>query len=314
MAIFRHSFRTLNNLKDPIDLAPDEMTVAQNVDLHNDGATISLRPGRVSSLAGTPHSLWATEDESQAYFCEDSVLKRFWPDGTATTLTTLSTDALVEFEEVNNIIVYTNDTDYGYIQDGSTGSFAAPTTQFKIAPPAGRFLALYNGRLFVLADEGLYYLDPYTADQMDERNCLIPLRGQPKMLKAVDDGLWVSKGDTTVFLRGGNPEEFKYDEIDSAPAIAGTAVRTLGKKIGRDAASHYVLWASEHGLCLGGNGGSFNNLTEEYLAVKPSQQGAGVLREYAGRVHYLAVLQDTGTEHNQFIDPDITVDSQTTGG
>jgi len=311
----RHTFRTLNNLKDVYELAPDEMSVAKNVDLHDDKHSVSRRPGFTKVLSASAHSFWATSDGSLALFGDGSSLKRFWPDGTVTTLVAdLGSSDPIAFAEINNIVVYSNGSAIGLVQNGEASPLSTPTKQHKIPVVAGRFLEFYNGRMFVLNEDGLYYTDAYDIEQMDERNCLIPFLGKSNMLASVDDGLWASQGDKTFFLKGGNPEEFEYIEVDTVGAVAGTAVKTTGKKLLLDNAGKYVIWASPNGLCLGGNSGAFRNLTEDFLAVKPAQRGAGVLRESNGMMHYIAVLQDTEAERNKFTDPNIVLDSQTVGG
>lgn len=312
--VIRHTFRTLNNRVHPAQLKPDEMATAQNVDLHDDGRSLSRRGGYALALAGSQHSLWAHPDGSIALCGESSTLKRFWPDATTDSLLSLSTDERLAFEAVNNVVVFTNNTDIGYVQNGEAALFSAPTEQFKLPVPAGRFLGFYKGRLYVLNDDGLYYTDAYTIDQMDERNCLLPLLGTPTLLAAVDDGIWVGKGDKLIWLAGGNPEEMIY--VDNAgTAVPGTLVIVDSEQgYGFKTSGKYALWTSDRGICVGANGGKLEVVTQDYLAPKQAQSGTAVLREQNGEVHYLAALQDTSAARNQFTSPSVTVDSQTTGG
>lgn len=310
----KHTFRTLNNRVDPTELKPDEMAVAQNVDCLDD-SSIARRKGRTLVLSASgAHSFWSDPAGEFAFYGESSTLKRFWADGTATTLATLTTDELIDFVAVNNIFVYSSATDIGYISDGVAGAFEAPTDQSKIPTAEGRFVAFYNGRLYTLSETGLYYTDAYAVNQMDERNCLIPLLGEPTMLKPVDDGLWVGKGDKTIWLGGGSPEEFTYREYTD-PVVPGTATaHTSPHRIGIKASGKIVLWGSSQGLCVGVNGGGMTVLTEDVLAVKPATQGSAIIREAEGHAHYLVVLKGTGTEYNKFTDAGLTVSSQTIGG
>ena len=309
----RHTFRTLNNLADPANLKDDEMSVAENVDIRDD-SSLSLRRGRTLALSGTQHSFWATSDESTALCVEGSTLKQFWANETTTSLLSLSNNDPMAFVEVNNVIVFSNGADIGFVQDGEAQLLSSPTEQFKIATAAGKYLAFYNGRLFILADDGLYYTDPYTIDQMDERNCLIPLLGEPKMLAVTDGGVWLGKGNRTIWLGGGNPEEFTFRDFNDS-IVPGTmvAVDSSNKK-GFNASGRYAVWASDRGIVLGANDGVPRVLTEEFLAVEQASSGAAVLREQDGMIHYVVALQDTETELNKFTPASITVDSQTTGG
>jgi hypothetical protein len=309
-----YTFRTLNNKVDPASIAADQMTVAENIDLDGVGG-FSRRKGRTSvALMSSPHSLWSSEDDAVAFYGYDSTLKRFWSDETSTDLLSLSTDDKISFVQVNNVIVFSNGTDIGYVKDGEAELMPTPTEQFKIAMAAGVFIAFYNGRLYALGHDGLYYSDPYTITQMDERNCIIPLLGAPTMLIALKDGLWVGKDDKVIWLSGGNPEEFTYTEYSDS-VVPGTAVvNSSTKRLGLKIEGKFAVWTSDSGICVGANGGAYQIITEDYLAVKKAESGTGFIREANGLVHYITSLQDTSATHNQYTPASITVDSQTTGG
>lgn len=310
----RHTFNNLNNRLDPAQLGDDEMSVAENVDLDNRGG-FRRRKGRTSVATLTdPHSLWAAPDNSVALYGHGGVLKRFWDDESSTSLLPLSNDSALTFEVVNNLVMFSNGTDIGYVLDGVASLLTAPSEQFKVATAAGDFIALYNGRLFVLNHDGLYYTDPYTVDQMDERNSLIPLLGTPTMLLALDDGLWVGKGDKVIWLGGGNPEEFTYKDKSSA-VVAGTGVaHKSAAKFGFNATGRFALWTSSEGICLGTNSGELQVITEATLAVSLAKSGAGIIRNEGGLSHYISALRDTTASPDKFTPVSISVNTQTTGG
>lgn len=310
----RHTFRTLNNLKDPTELSDDEMSVAENVNIHDD-SSISLRKGRTLALSATaPHSFWAHPDGEAAYFVEGSSLKKFNVDETATVLYALSNNDRMAFEVVNNIVIFANGEDIGYIQEDTAALFDSPTDQHKVAVVTGSFLAFFKGRLYILNEDGLHYTDVNTVDQMDERNNLFPLLGEPTMLAALDNGLWVGKGAKTIWLGGTSPEEFDYHEFDDAIVPGTSVILDSPKRSGFKATGRHAVWVSGGGIVLGTNGGTPTVLTEGTLAVKPSRMGSAILRKQGGLTHFVAALQDTDTEDNKFTPAAITVDSQTTGG
>ena len=310
----RHTFRTLNNKTDPAYLGDDEMSVAENVDLDNQGG-FRRRKGRTSVATLTdPHSFWAAPDSSVALYGHSSTLKRFWADESSTSLLTLSNDSTLSFQKVNNLVVFSNGTDIGYVLDGVASLLTTPSEQFKVATAAGKFIALYNGRLFVLNDDGLYYTDPYTIDQMDERNSLIPLLGTPTMLLALDSGLWAGKGDKAIWLGGGNPEEFIYKDHEGQ-VIAGTGVaHVTPERFGLNVLGKFALWVSSLGVCLGTDSGAMQVLTEDSLAVGSALSGAGIIRKENGLAHYVSVLHDATESPDKFTPATIGVDIQTTNG
>jgi hypothetical protein len=307
-------FKTLNNRVDPATIDQEEMSVAENIDIHDD-FSISMRDGQSSSYSSSgSHSAWNTKDEKSLFFCEDAFLMKFDSTDGVSVIASLTTNDPVSFTEVNDIIVYSNNTDIGFIKDGTAFEFDAPVPAFKIPMAAGRFITFYKTRLYALTEDGLYFSDPYAVNQMDERNCLIPLLGVPAMLEALDDCLWIGKGFKTIVITGKEPNDFEYRDYTSA-VVPGSAVQSdIPNAYGTEVVGRYAIWTSDAGICLGSNGGAFKLITEDFLAVKKAMFGAGTIRRKGGLAHYVVVLKDLKPEDNKFQDESIEIITETEGG
>jgi hypothetical protein len=297
----------LGRIENPRDPVLTELVEAVNVDL-GDRMEAVVRPGYLRKVSGAPHSGWATADGSRAYCVEAGVLKQFL--GTSvTTLLPLSTNDPCVFEEVNNVIVFTNGTDIGLVDAAGAYLFTTPSGQFKRPMPAGQALAFYGGCLWVARQNVLTRSDPYDIEQADERLADIPLSGIVTLLAAVDDGLWVGYGGVTAFLKGGDAA---YAEIVPYNAIIGTACRGKAEWFGAEGfAGNVVVWRSSRGVCLGGAGGRFANLSEEQVAMSTGDAGAATLRHFQGRVHYVSAVRGAAAAHNAFVPEELSVNSVT---
>lgn len=316
MAEVTYHFQGVNNRLDPATLGVitdprnptlTELVEAVNVDL-GDRREVGVRSGYTLALSGAAHSGWATTDGTAAYLVTAGVLQQF--SGTAVTaLLTLSNNNPTVFVEVNTAVVFSNGTDIGLIDASGASLFTEPTKQFKRAMPAGHALAFYNGQLWVARDNVLTRSDAYDIEQCDERVADIPLPGPVTLLAAVKDGLWVSGGGTTAFLRDGDAE---YTDYIDDEAILGTAVVGKAAWFGIEGLSgDVVVWRSTRGLCAGGESGRYVNLTEETLALASGPRGAGLLRRNQGQTHYVATIQNSGAAFNPYTPPTIPLSSTT---
>lgn len=330
MATVSYQFSGMNNTADPLNVgAPlpnsrqlifTEMSKMVNADPDNFGGC-QLRPGQVSVSAVATHSGWTNPYIPREMFCvQGTALKRLWPDGSLTAIRSGLTAGLrMVFCQVNDVVAYSNGIERGVIEQGQHTSPFIPTDPFKFPMVAGQFLEWYNGRLYALKDNVLYCSDsldvPGGIESMDERqNVVAVFDGPGKMLQRVENGLFVSAGDETFFFQGSDPwidGGFEQRSIAPYAAIPYTSVPVKADLLGIDGLQGWAcMWTSERYVCIGGNSGFF--LKQEKFAFKPGRQGAAVLREQNGTVHYLATIQDaTGETYNTFNIPSIDVDDET---
>lgn len=285
-------FTGINNYADPTRLSQNELISAENVNIDDIG--VAYRRDGYASLSGTAtRSLWS---QGNLCFCVQgrtiySVSNTF---SLTAVVTGLSTVEPVVFERINNDVVYTNGIVIGYITGLAGNSFPAPSDPLKSIMPPGQLLEYFNGRLYVARGGFVFYSDPMYIGATQRRKNFIQFPGYITMLRCVADGLYVSAGDSTYFLSGLSPEKFTLVDIDTAPAYMGTDVDMSSDLIGDGTAvpGNAVMWTSKNGVCAGGDGGRFVNLTLKKYVVSTAAQGAGVFRVTPDNINqYISVLQ-----------------------
>lgn len=304
-------FVTMNNVTDPADLDPakGEAVLLQNVDM-DAGGGIAQRLGRTSVLSGNYRCGWS--DGSKAFLVKGSGIYAF--DGTAEALvTTLSSSTLpVDFEAVNDVVVYSNGVDFGVIENGVAYPRPIPAEPFKEAMMPGSILAFLSPTLLVARGNVLYRSDPFRTDQMDERhNVKAVFRDEIRLVLPVDDGCYVVTANEIWWLGGTNDEGADQKLLASYGGARGTGVITSSDKVkALQMVGRVALWASAQGICAGGNGGNFVNLSAGKVSIDCGESGAAMLREQGGLTHYVSCIATAATPYNQYVSPALDVDTQ----
>lgn len=172
-------------------------------------------------------------------------------------------------------------------------------TQFEDPPPPGDIVEWHGGHMYVVTGSTAYYSAPYQYERFCLRDRHISLPGLITMWAPVADGIYASAAGKTWFLAGTDPRELKATQVFDHEAIPGTATRTIvgvseseeespeGEK-----SSTAVLWTSTRGICLGGEGGRAENLTDRIATLPGAPRGSGlVLISERGYTQYLAALE-----------------------
>jgi len=288
------NFKGINNVDDALNLADDELAEASNVDIDNRGK-IQRRNGYTKKYTptGVLHSLWS--NDRICLFVDGTSLMRLYEDYSSTVVRSNVTTLPMSYVDVNEKIYYSNASVNGYIENGLDVAFSDPGIKFKQAPKPGQHIEFYNGRLYIARNETIWYTDAYALGRVDMRSNFISMKDEVTMLKAVDDGIYVSIGDindrsSVIFLGGSTPEEFTYKVVADYGAIEGTAVKPKSAFIGDGIEGQTVLWTSRKGICLGANGGRLTNLTAQRYVVPNNRFGAGLFRLQNGIPQYIASL------------------------
>jgi hypothetical protein len=292
--IFKN-FAGINNVANATNLDIRELQEANNVDIDNEGR-ITRRNGYTKKYApsGKSHSLWS--NDRICLFVDGTSLMELHTDYSATVLRTNISTLPVEYADANEEVYYTNATVIGYIDKlGVPQLFTDPGIEYKMAPQPGQHIEFYNGRLYIARNHTLWFTDAYALGRVDMRKNAIEFKDEITMVKAVDDGLYVSIGDindrsSVIFLSGPSPEEMKYIEVAEYGAIEGTAVKPKSAFVGDGTPGKTVMWTSRKGICLGANGGNFKNLTAARYEVTRNRYGAGLYRLNGGTPQYIASL------------------------
>jgi len=285
----------LNNARDPVRIKYDpetgigELAIAYNVNIGDNHRISRVKGFTATSRNESCHSLWPRENPGfNCFFVSGGSIYRLNPDYSRTGIRSgLTLNARMSYVGVsdgkNDNIYYTNGYELGIIRENISypwekGEYVGPETKKVFYdPPIGTLLEVYNGHMFVVQGNNVYYSEKFAYDR--HRMLNLPFPHDITMFRAIDDGIYVGTEREIYFLNGEDPESFVLRRKADYGVIRGTDVLTNGDKIGKD--SQYfgkvVVWTTAKGICLGAVGGQFKNLTWKNLRYPNSIQGAGLI-------------------------------------
>lgn len=177
----------------------------------------------------------------------------------------------------------------------SFSSAAMPLlTQLFDAAPFGSILRYHYGRLFIAADNQVFYSHGQDYEHFDLRDSL----NYPANVTAVcpvEDGLWIS-ADALYFVQGRNPDVFSVQESQIRKAdlhiVHGSDVfieaRNLG--VGNYSGSGWIVTTEDGVLALGNSGFMLNMTNVKYLMPDYTTIAATTISG-DDSFQYVAVLQ-----------------------
>jgi hypothetical protein len=201
------------------------------------------------------HSLWSHGND--CFFMAGDGLYRLNDDMSHTLILGGFSSNPMNFASVYGRIYFTNTTDIGWIDSNNISSLSTPTENFKLPMPSGHLMEFYNQVLYVAVGNIIYCSDPSLPEQYDYRHGLIPLQSRVTMLKACDDGLWISDSTGIYFLNGNTIYDFAFQHRMEHPVIERSAVSINGRFLGTDSVGQSVIMLTSVGICIGSNGGNF---------------------------------------------------------
>lgn len=258
---------------------------ANNVLIDNTFA-VKSRPGFTLVLSGADiNSLWS--DGKRCFFVDGANLYEF--DGTnGIFITGITVGGWLSYAPVNDRYYWTNERQIGYIRGAANNALMIPGREFKQPLPAGSHVEYFMGCLFVSVRNVLYISDPLR-EYYDTRNGYRQFADDITMIRAVDNGLYVS--DKKVwFIAGKGNDEFKRVEVESEPAIPFTDLRTSAESMGYGVSGDVAVWTSETGICVGDSSGTVKNLTEDRYHMNSYGGGAAFVRNKNNVKHYINTL------------------------
>jgi hypothetical protein len=193
--------------------------------------------------------------------------------------TTLDGDVFYQYADIPNGITSTT-------VQGPFGIGQALRTQFCDRPIPGQLIEFFNSHMFIATDNVLWYTKPYAFGLVDYRERYIQLPGRITLLKAVDDGLYLSAAGATYFLKDPCTPNMVLTPVLPYAAIEGAALTIPDKK------EIEVAWMSERGIVVGSTGGQVKNITEERIAVDTHTRGCLGVVEYNGDKRFIMISQD----------------------
>lgn len=154
-------------------------------------------------------------------------------------------------------------------------------TQFMQPPPPGQLLEYLQGRIFIASGSNVYFTEPLRYGCYDPEANFYMAQQRVTLLRAVNDGLYIG-ADTTVFVTQAGTEEALRTPVVPYSAVEGAAM-TLPDGVS-------VMWLSDRGFIVGGNGGQIKPVTEATIAMPMYAFGCMGLIENDGHKHAVTIL------------------------
>lgn len=238
------------------------------------------------------HSLWS-DKKLIAVFVDNGILYQLTPQYSKLALGAVG-NTRMSYAPWNDKIYMTNGVYIGYLLNGAMSTLSNPNIKYKMPLPAGKFITYFRARLYVAKGRVLYSSDAL-CDHYDIRTGFRVLENEITMLRAVDDGIYVSDGKTWFLVEkrafADDPGELRKEPALDSDAIPYTDVVINGSDLADGVAGNYLMWTSADGVCLGDSSGKVKNLTRARYAMAPCAVGGAVVRNINETVHYISVLQ-----------------------
>jgi len=288
-------FSGINNVDDPTRLAYAlvnyekifPLSQALNVDIDNSNM-LKSRPGRVKLASGSDvHSYWS--DAGKAFWVDGDSLYQMLNDFTGRLIRTgLSLKARMSYANFNDKTYYCNGIQGGYVQNYENYSYMNPSIEFKEPLPVGKFIDVFMGCVYTSVEDTLYIGDPL-CDYYDTRYGYRRFANPIKMIRAIDDGVFIGENKVW-FLKGMANEDF--DRLDAYPEapIPYTDLRKPADWFGYNVKGDIAIWTGDDGICVGDNSGNVRNETRERYVFTHRNNGAAFVRDIDQVKHYVNSL------------------------
>lgn len=295
-------FTGLNTVDDPVRLrttvvetpegnkAAYPLVKAVNVDIDNTYG-LSSRVGSTKRLSGTDiHSFWA--NDLLSFFMDGTTLYKLNygdnVDYTVTELDTGITRAKMSYCQINDRVYMSNGYYIKYYSNYLMNILTVPVDNYKAVLPSGQRIAYHKGSMLV-AKERVIYISDSLCDHYDVRTGYRVFENNITMLISVDNGVYVSDGNTWFLSTEEDPLAFKKTYISSLDAILYSDTVIDGLFVGEGIEGKAAIWLTSEGVCVGDNNGKVKIVTPNYL-MPSATQGASTIRNIDGIVHYLATI------------------------
>lgn len=272
----RHEYSEKDGIRD--------LAIAKNVDFDYTGRIRMRRGWKYTAITGNCHSLFS--DGGDAVFVTGDALTILGSGYSTTALRNVTVGARMSYAQVGSKIYYANGREIGYITGGKSIAWQKPATVYHSkdstrvlsGPPIGSLLEYFNGRMYVIQSSVAWVSEQYNVNVYALSEDYIPFESTVTMFKGVTDGIWVGTRNRIVFLRGTNPEDFRYEVKGLFGAIPGTVAKIDSFKVGNGNIPEVgVIFATKYGPCLGTSDGRLVPLTEKKVSVPSVVRGAGAV-------------------------------------
>jgi hypothetical protein len=189
-------------------------------------------------------------------------------------------------------LLSTNETSVRYDRD--TKLSTPLQTLNKIPPMPGHIVSHYRGHMLIARDSFLFYSDPYRYHLFDWRQFL-PIGARLTMVAPVKDGLFIGTPEATYFAGGTSPDKMELISVANYGVAEGTLVYVDKKDtpyLARVPGDVFAVWTSPQGVCIGGDGGFFLNLSGDRMDLgQLTERGAAVAITMRGSLQYITSIR-----------------------
>lgn len=305
-------FKGMRNTVTQERLAPDELEVAQNVDL-DDAGQIHRRRGQTRKFAGRCHSLFPSAQGT--WIVKDGELGTIDAAYDFTAVGFAADNDPLAWAEVGPTVYFSSRAVSGQIVDrqvapwgeiGGERTWLSPVVNPSptLAPIRGRLLgavplatslAYLNGRIYLAQGRTLWATELYQYHLVDKTRNFLFFEDDIVFLAAVTDGLYVGTESTVWFLKGTFGQQVRTAAVDGG-GIAGSVVSAPPTLIKSGSSSQAaVMFMTRDGVIAGFDGGQAINLTQDKVLLPDAQLGAAMFRRQDGMNHFIGVLDSAGT-------------------
>lgn len=264
------------------------LTEAVDVEISDQGK-IHRRQGQALKASGNYHSSFDYLDLS--LIVSGDSLYRLHPNYSVTLIKSGLTGTYYDYVGVNEEVYYVNGNEIGIVdrngewKSWSFTQYVGPvTTKTFGQPPIGHLVTYHNSRMYVAADNAVFYSEPFFYAAFDYARGYIPFASRIRLLKAIPDGLFVGTEQEIYFLKGTIPQEFAIERMADYPALINRSSHSMidGSDLLGGAAytGPCVVIPTTKGICIGGRSASgyFNNISIDRIEY-PSALYCSVLAE-----------------------------------
>lgn len=175
---------------------------------------------------------------------------------------------------------------------GDTKEFSKRlTTQFMGSPHTGHMIQFYNGRIYVVKDNAVWYTLPYNYELMDLAHGFFQFPDRVTLFAPVRGGIWVSyKNGKTFFLEGTDPEKGFITNLKTDSGAHEGSQRPDEVTIKGEIIRGWY-WTGNDGIYLGLDGGTLLNKTEDrYEPGSANYSVSFIKKTQDGSKQYISLL------------------------
>ena len=297
VVLFSKTSGIMDNVEDS-RVGEEGLVRAENVVIDITGA-LARRGGRTLLDSGVWHSLFSCG--SYGLGVKNGVLSTIDGNYNVVSLATIGSRRVRYvkiFDGSDDVIYYSNGEVVGKVVNRvhsawTTGAYVGiNSTESQViewlpAPPNGCILELFNGRLFIAADNLIYVSE--IRDYSRYRVIPFVFSSKVVMLSGVETGLYVGTlGGDVWFLAGASPFEFTFLKCYDKGVVEGSDVKVMASEIGMPGHNVVVFVVSGEGICLGDGSGNVTNLTSVVVDFPESTFGASYVtgdKQYIVSLH-----------------------------